>query len=89
MNDSNRLDHFAPILKHYQIDPYFIEDFGKLLKVYSNKGTFALKKSLHIAGRILLGMFISFTRKGITVLSLFIPQLMEDMVFYTKKICII
>jgi spore coat protein YsxE len=44
MNDSNRLEHFAPILKHYQVDPYFIEDFGKLLKVYSNKGTFALKK---------------------------------------------
>ncbi|MDP4084538.1 MAG: spore coat protein YsxE [Bacillota bacterium] len=44
MNDSNRLQAFAPILKHYQIEPYFIEDFGKVFKIYSNKGTFSLKK---------------------------------------------
>lgn len=44
MNDSNRLLQLTPILKHYQIEPYFVEDFGKIYKVYSNKGTFALKK---------------------------------------------
>jgi spore coat protein YsxE len=44
MNNSNQLNRFAPILKNYQIEPHFVEDFGSVLKVYSNKGTFALKK---------------------------------------------
>jgi spore coat protein YsxE len=50
MNDSNRLDTFAPILKNYQVEPYFIEDFGKILKIFSNKGTFALKKIIPTRG---------------------------------------
>ncbi|MBT2656837.1 spore coat protein YsxE [Bacillus sp. ISL-18] len=44
MNDTNRLESVAPILNHYLIEPYFVEDFGIVQKVYSNKGTFALKK---------------------------------------------
>jgi spore coat protein YsxE len=44
MNDSYRIKALSPILEHYQVDPYFIEDFGKVMKVYSNKGTLALKK---------------------------------------------
>ncbi|MDQ6599838.1 spore coat protein YsxE [Bacillus salipaludis] len=44
MNDSNWLERLSPILENYQIKPYFVEDFGSVLKVYSNKGTFALKK---------------------------------------------
>ncbi|RHW40653.1 spore coat protein YsxE [Neobacillus notoginsengisoli] len=43
MNETNRLKEFAHILQPYGIQPYFIEDFGKIKKVYSNKGTFALK----------------------------------------------
>ncbi|MCM3765464.1 spore coat protein YsxE [Neobacillus niacini] len=44
MNDSNRLDTLTPILDHYQVEPHFVEDYGSIQKIYSNKGTFALKK---------------------------------------------
>jgi spore coat protein YsxE len=44
MSELNRLSELTPILKDYQVEPYFIEDFGKVQKIYSNKGTFALKK---------------------------------------------
>ncbi len=50
MSDSNRLSELTPILRNYQVEPYFIEDFGKVQKVYSNKGTFALKKIPPAAG---------------------------------------
>lgn len=32
------------ILKHYEIHPYYVESFGRIQKVFSEKGTFALKK---------------------------------------------
>ncbi|MDQ0270000.1 spore coat protein YsxE [Cytobacillus purgationiresistens] len=35
---------YAPILKHYAVEPNFVEDFGRVQKVYSNKGIFSLKK---------------------------------------------
>jgi spore coat protein YsxE len=44
MSDSNRLAELQPILNHYQIEPFFVEDFGRVQKVYSRKGNFALKK---------------------------------------------
>ena len=44
MNDSNRLETVTPILKNYHIEPYFVEDYGIVQKIYSDKGTFALKK---------------------------------------------
>lgn len=44
MSGSNRLDGLFPILKNYQVEPYFVEDYGPVQKIYSNKGTFALKK---------------------------------------------
>lgn len=44
MSESNRLGVLEPILKNYLIEPYFVEDYGKVQKIYSNKGTFALKK---------------------------------------------
>jgi spore coat protein YsxE len=44
MNESNRVEQLAPILNNYQIQPYFVEEYGPVQKVYSNKGTFALKK---------------------------------------------
>ncbi|MCM3568380.1 spore coat protein YsxE [Neobacillus mesonae] len=50
MNDSNRLEALAPILEQYHIEPHFIEDYGSIQKIYSNKGTFALKKIAPTAG---------------------------------------
>ena len=45
MKDTTNLkEKIAPILKHYHIEPYFVELLGNILKVYSNKGVFALKK---------------------------------------------
>ncbi|PLS01319.1 spore coat protein YsxE [Neobacillus cucumis] len=44
MSDMNRVESVAPILNHYLVEPYFVEDYGIVQKVYSNKGTFALKK---------------------------------------------
>jgi spore coat protein YsxE len=44
MNESNRIQMLAPVLKNYYIDPHFVEDYGTVQKIYSNKGTFALKK---------------------------------------------
>ncbi|MDP4106700.1 MAG: spore coat protein YsxE [Bacillota bacterium] len=44
MSDSNQFVALRPILNHYQIEPFFIEDFGKVQKIYSQKGNFALKK---------------------------------------------
>lgn len=44
MSDSNRLEAVAPILQHYLVEPYFVEEYGSIQKIYSNKGTFALKK---------------------------------------------
>jgi spore coat protein YsxE len=44
MNDSNGLEALAPILTNYQVKPYFVEPHGRIQKIYSNKGTFALKK---------------------------------------------
>ncbi|UQD52911.1 spore coat protein YsxE [Bacillus methanolicus] len=44
MSDLNRLKEVAPILRAYQVEPYFVEDFGRIQKIYSNKGVFALKK---------------------------------------------
>jgi spore coat protein YsxE len=50
MRDSNRLDALSPILDHYQVKPHFVEDYGSIQKIYSNKGTFALKKIAPTAG---------------------------------------
>jgi spore coat protein YsxE len=50
MNDSSRLEHIAPILNNYQVKPYFVEEHGSILKIYSNKGTFALKKIVPTTG---------------------------------------
>ncbi|WP_042354892.1 spore coat protein YsxE [Bacillus rubiinfantis] len=44
MHDSNLLDTVAPILEHYQLKAQFIENYGSILKIYSDKGIFALKQ---------------------------------------------
>lgn len=44
MDDPNRLVSLRPILNYYQIEPFFVEDFGRVQKIYSSKGNFALKK---------------------------------------------
>ena len=44
MYEKNRLQTVYPILKHYAIEPHFVEELGRVKKIYSNKGVFALKK---------------------------------------------
>ncbi|WP_066292812.1 spore coat protein YsxE [Bacillus sp. FJAT-29937] len=44
MKEKNRLQNVYPILKHYAIEPHFVEEMGRVQKIYSNKGVFALKK---------------------------------------------
>lgn len=44
MQERNRLQQVAPILKHYAIEANFVEEYGKVKKIYSNKGVFALKQ---------------------------------------------
>lgn len=44
MDNENALSEAAGILKNYEIRPHFVEDFGKVKKVYAQSGTFALKR---------------------------------------------
>ena len=45
MEDTTNLkEKITPIVKHYHVEPYFVESMGNILKVYCNKGVFALKK---------------------------------------------
>ncbi|RYI31629.1 spore coat protein YsxE [Bacillus infantis] len=44
MEGSNRLAAVSPILKHYAVQPHFVEEYGRTRKIYSDKGVFALKK---------------------------------------------
>jgi spore coat protein YsxE len=44
MRDVNRLKTVATLLKSYGLKPTFIESFGKIEKVYTNQGVYALKK---------------------------------------------
>lgn len=44
MDNDNALSETAGILKHYGIKPYYVEDHGKIKKVYANSGTYALKQ---------------------------------------------
>lgn len=43
MSEGHLLTALSPILRHYQLEPHFVETYGKIHKIYSNKGTFALK----------------------------------------------
>ena len=43
MNNDHALAETAYILKNYDIRPYYIEEFGRIKKVYANSGTYALK----------------------------------------------
>ena len=44
MDDRSLLKEISDVLKQYPIEPYFAEDFGKVKKIYTKTGTFALKK---------------------------------------------
>lgn len=44
MSSINNLKAISPILAQYSVEPHFVEDVGKIQKIYSNKGEFALKK---------------------------------------------
>ncbi|WP_102345379.1 spore coat protein YsxE [Bacillus sp. Marseille-P3661] len=39
------LDPYNKLLTPYQIDPHYVEDYGKIKKVFANQGTFALKQT--------------------------------------------
>ncbi|MBN8191152.1 spore coat protein YsxE [Bacillus sp. NTK074B] len=38
------LEGLRPVLQPYGVDPHFVESFGKISKVFSNKGTLAVKQ---------------------------------------------
>ncbi|MBU8879581.1 spore coat protein YsxE [Bacillus sp. FJAT-29790] len=44
MNEKNRLLKVAPILKQYSLEPHFVEEMGRVQKIYTNKGVYALKR---------------------------------------------
>ena len=63
MSISNAMQGYGPILYHYDLFPNKIEDFGKVKKIYTNRGEFALKQSnmnreqaewlVHVARRLM------------------------------------
>ncbi|MFO1443114.1 spore coat protein YsxE [Bacillus sp. Bva_UNVM-123] len=44
MYEKNRLMKVMPIVKHYALEPHFVEEIGNVQRIYTNKGIFALKK---------------------------------------------
>lgn len=44
MEDRNFSKEESFVLKQYPIEPYFAEDFGRIKKIYTKTGTYALKK---------------------------------------------
>src|SRR5437764_11432120 len=64
MSEPNRLTEIAPILTNYQVEPFFVEDYGSVLKIYSNKGTFALKKMDPVLGTDLIRHVHFLYQKG-------------------------
>lgn len=44
MEEDRLIQEVAPVLRYYGAQVYFAEKFGNVRKVYTNKGTFALKR---------------------------------------------
>lgn len=44
MNEKNRLMEVMPILRQYALEPHFVEVFGSVQKIYTDKGVFSLKR---------------------------------------------
>lgn len=44
MYGKNRLVKVSPILDQYALEPHFVEEIGRIQKIYTNKGVFALKR---------------------------------------------
>jgi spore coat protein YsxE len=44
MDNEHALQETAGILTNYGIKPYYVEDYGKIKKIYANTGTYALKQ---------------------------------------------
>ncbi|MEI5905661.1 spore coat protein YsxE [Bacillus spongiae] len=42
--ENNHFKKLSTVLANYGVEPHFVESFGKVFKVYSSKGTFAVKK---------------------------------------------
>lgn len=49
--DMNLLQKYIPILQFYDLEPKYIEEFGKVIKVYTDNGVFALKKIEEVNGQ--------------------------------------
>lgn len=43
MSSKDIFEALSPVLVNYGLQPYYIEEFGKIHKIYSNNGVFALK----------------------------------------------
>jgi spore coat protein YsxE len=43
VNYMQTIDSLKPVLQPYGVEPFFVEDTGKVCRVYSNKGTLAVK----------------------------------------------
>jgi spore coat protein YsxE len=64
MSEQNLLQQIEPILKHYSIQPHFVESFGTVQRVYGDKGVFALKKIDREQGTDFIRNIQSLYQKG-------------------------
>lgn len=64
MYDENRLRELTPILQYYSLEPYFVENYRNIQKLYTNKGVFALKNIDPSAGVDFVQEIRSLFQKG-------------------------
>lgn len=64
MDDGQFLQDEYAVIKQYPIVPYFAEDFGKIKKIYSKTGTYALKKIPHNEGSEFIRQIQFLYQKG-------------------------
>lgn len=64
MSNLNQLESISPILKYYSIQPHFVESFGKVQRVYADKGVFALKKISPKIGTAFFQNIVQLYQKG-------------------------
>jgi spore coat protein YsxE len=64
MSEDIHLKTVKAILAPYAVKPYYVEDFGKVKKVYSDKGVFALKKAPPSLGTAFIRHIQSLYQKG-------------------------
>lgn len=64
MSAENNLNAVTSILANYAVEPYFVEDLGKVQKVFSKKGVFALKMVPPQLGTEFIRHIQAFYQKG-------------------------